>query len=55
MKKIERTNSWKKPTGVLKALNAFDKNDGNRKSDNKKWIRPFSWLTQVWNFGNSFS
>ena len=36
MKKIERTNSWKKPTGVLKALNAFDKSDGNRNSDNKK-------------------
>ena len=36
MKKIERTNSWKKPTGVLKALNAFGNSDGNRNSDSQK-------------------
>ena len=36
MKKIEHTNSWKKPTGVLKALNAFEKSDENRNSIGKK-------------------
>ena len=40
MKKIEHTNSWKKPTGVLKALNAFEKNDENRNSIGKK-----NWAT----------
>ena len=36
MKKIEHTKSWKKPTGVLKALNAFGKSDGNRNSNGKR-------------------